>query len=134
MVHARVSEAYIHIALMYTSYHIFLVLLITYLINEDDEPTTPFKLATCMKPSISHLRVLLFPCVVRKANAHVETKALNMRHQAQKVFRDIFIEITLHKRGYPVYVTHRQKIISSYGVVFDKSFSSALAYTSQKYS
>ena len=64
MVHARVSEAYIHFALMYTTYHIFLVLPIKYIINEDGNPTTPHKLATGTKTSVSHLRVLFFPCVV----------------------------------------------------------------------
>ena len=33
MVHARVSEAYINFALMYTADHIFMVLPIKYLIN-----------------------------------------------------------------------------------------------------
>ena len=86
MVHARVSEAYIHFALMYTTYHIFMVLPIKDLINEDDNPTTPFKLATVTKPSVSNLRVLFCPCVVRKATAQVGKKALNMRHQAQRYF------------------------------------------------
>ena len=71
---------------MYTTDHIFLVLPIKDLINEDGDPTTPYKLATGTKPSVSHLRVLFCPCVVGKATAHVETKALNMRHQAQKGF------------------------------------------------
>ena len=84
MVHARVSEAYIHFALMYTTDHIFPVLPIKDFINEDGYPTTPHKLATVAKPSVSHLRVLFFPCVVRKATAHIKTKALNMRHQAKK--------------------------------------------------
>ena len=52
MVHSRVLEAYIH--------HIFLVLIIQDLINKDDEPTTPFKLVTGTKPSVSHLRMLFF--------------------------------------------------------------------------
>ena len=60
MVHTRVSEAYINFELMYTTYHIFPVLPIKYIINEDDDPTTPFKLATGTKPSVSHLRVLFF--------------------------------------------------------------------------
>ena len=64
--------------------HIFPVLPIKYLINEDSEPTTPFKLTTGTKPSVSHLRVTFYPCVVWKATAHVEKKALNMCHQAQK--------------------------------------------------
>ena len=86
MAHAGVSEAYIHFALMYTTDHIFPVLPIKDLINEDSDPTMPYKLATGTKPSISNLRMLFCPCVVRKATSHVGTKALNMRHQAQKGF------------------------------------------------
>ena len=52
MVHARVSEVYIHFALMYTTDHIFPVLPIKYLINEDGDTTTPHKLATGTKPSV----------------------------------------------------------------------------------
>ena len=86
MVHARVLEVYIHFALMYTTYHIFPVLPIKHMINKYGDPTASFKLATGMKPSVSHLRVLFCPCVVRKATAHVDKKVLNMRHQAQKGF------------------------------------------------
>ena len=91
MVHARVPEVYVHLALMYTTDHIFPVLPIKNIINKDGDPTTPHKLGTGTKPSVSHLRVLFCPCVVRKATAHVETKTLNMCHQAQKVFRIIFV-------------------------------------------
>ena len=62
MVHARVPEAYINFALMYTTDHILPVLTIKDLINKDGNPTTPFKLATGTKPSVSHLRVLFCPC------------------------------------------------------------------------
>ena len=57
-----------------------------------------------------------------------------MRHQAQKGFRGIFVGIPQHQKGYLVYVPSTRKIISSYDFVFDESFSSALAYTSQPYS
>ena len=93
MVHARVPEVYVHFVLMYTTDHIFLVLPIKDLINEDVNPTTPHKLATGSKPSVSHLRVSFCPCVVQKATAHVETKTLNMRHQVQKGFCGIFVGI-----------------------------------------
>ena len=79
MVHARIPEVYVHFALMYMTDHIFLVLPIKDLINEDGDPTTPHKLATVTKPSVSHLRMLSCPCVVRKATSHVEKKTLNMR-------------------------------------------------------
>ena len=75
MVHARFSEAYIHFALMYTTDHIFPVLPIKYLINEDGDPNTLYKLATGTKPLVSHLRVLFFLCVVWKATARIYKKA-----------------------------------------------------------
>ena len=122
MVHARVSEVYIHFALMYTSDHMFPVLPIKDMINEDGKPTKPFKLATGTKPSVLHLCVLFCPGVVQKYTAHVGTKALDMGHQAQKVFRGIFVLIPQNQKGCLVYVTSTSKIISSYDVVFDEIF------------
>ena len=98
MVHARVSEAYIHFSLMYMTYHIFQVLTIKDLIKEYGVPTTPYKLATSIKPSVSYLRVLFFPCIVWKGTAHVGTKALNMCHQAKKGFCGIFVGIPQHQK------------------------------------
>ena len=66
--------------------------------------------------------------------AHVETKALNMCHQAQKGFCGIFVVIPEHQKGYLLYVSSSRKILSSYDVVFDKQLSSALVYTSRTYS
>ena len=94
----------------------------------------PFKLATFMKPSVSYLHVLFCSNVVWKATAHINKKALHMRHQTQKGFRSIFIGIPQHQKGYLVYVPSTRKILSSYDVVFDESFSNALAYTPQPYS
>ena len=71
MVHVKVLKDSIHLSFMYTSDHIFLVIPIKDLINRDGDPTTPFKLATGTKPSASHLRVLFFPCIVRKTTAHL---------------------------------------------------------------
>ena len=113
---------------MYTTYHIIPVLPIKVMINEDGNLTTPFKLATGTKPSVSHLRVIFFPCVVQKATAHIDKKALNMSHQAQKGFHGIFVKIPQHQKGCLVDILSARKIISSYDVVFDETFSSALAY------
>ena len=134
MVHARVLEVYIHFALMYRTDHIFPVIQIKYLINEYDHATTPFKIEAGTKPAVSHLRVLFCPCVVRKATAHVDKKTINMRYQVQKGFRGILVVIPQHQKGYILYVPSTRKIISSYDVIFDERFSSALAYTSQPYS
>ena len=121
---------YLHFALIYTTYYIFPVLPIKDLISKYSETTKPFKLATGTKNSVSHLRVLFCPHVVWKATAHVKKKALNMRHQAQKCFCGIFVEIPQNQKGYVVYVPSTKKIISSYDVVFDEMFSSMLVYTS----
>ena len=119
MVHAIVLEVYIHFALMYTTNHIFTVLPIKDLINEDGDLTMPFKLATGTKPSASHLSVLFCPCVVRKATSHVNKKALNMRHQAQKGFSGILVGIPHHQKRYLLYVLGTRKMISTHDVVFD---------------
>ena len=73
MVHAIVSEAYIHFALMYTADHIFTNLLIKDLKNKYGDPKTTYKLATGTKSSVSHLCVLFCPCVAQKATVHVGT-------------------------------------------------------------
>ena len=49
-----------------------------------------------------------------------------------KVF--LHVEIPRHQKEFFVYVPSTRKIIYSYDVVFDESFSIALAYTSQPYS
>ena len=56
-----------------------------------------------------------------------------MRHQAQKGFRGIFVGIPQHQKVYLVYVPSTRKVISSYDVKFDESFSSALSYSSRPY-
>ena len=107
---------------MYTTDNIFLVIPIKYLINEDGDPTTPHKLATVTKSSVSNLRVLFCPCVVRKSTAHVDKNTLNMRHQAQKGFCGISVVLPEHQKGCIVYVPSTRKVISSYNFVFDQSF------------
>ena len=101
------------------------------MINEYGDPTKPFKLTTGMNSSVSNLLVLFCSCVVQKDTAHVDKKALNMRHQVQKGFRGISVGIPQHQKGYLVYVPSSRKIIYSFYVVFDERFSSALAYTSE---
>ena len=84
MVHTRVSNEYIYFSRIYKTDHIFTVIPIKHLVNKDGEPTTPQKLATGTKPSVSNLLVLFFLCDVQKATADVDTKALKIHHQLQK--------------------------------------------------
>ena len=57
-----------------------------------------------------------------------------MRHQSKNVFWGISVGFPQHQKGYLIYITSTQKIFSSHVVVFDKIFSSKLAYTSCQYS
>ena len=134
MVRERFSETNIHFAFMYMTYHLFTVILIKHLVNKDGEPTTPQKLATGKKPSVSNIRVLFCPCVLRKSTAYVDTKSLNMRHQLQKGFWGIFVEIAKHQKGHLIYVPSTWKIFSSHDVIFDEKVSSVFAYSSHPYS
>ena len=119
---------------MHTTDNIFPVLPIKHLVKQDGEQTTPHKMETYTKPSVSKPRVLFCPCVVIKSTAHVETKALNIRHQSIKGFGGIFVGIPQHQKDYIIYVDSTQKIVSSHDIVFDKTFSSELSYISCPYS
>ena len=60
MVHAQVLDEYIPFESMYMTDHIFSVLPIKHLVNQDGEPTTPPKLETGTKTELSNLRILFF--------------------------------------------------------------------------
>ena len=62
MVHARVSEAYIHFALMYTTDHIFPILPIKDLINRYGDPKTPHTCNRYETYSMTFTRVFLYMC------------------------------------------------------------------------
>ena len=66
-----------------------------------------------MKPSVSNLRVLFCPCVVRKLTAHIDVKALNMRHQSQKSFWGIFVVIPQQQKGNSSkYLVHKNSLFA----------------------
>ena len=86
-----VLKAYIHFALMYTTDHIFQVLQIKDLINKDSNLTTPFKLATGIKYSVSYLRVLFCPGVVQKATAPLEKRGVQYALPSAKRFSQLLV-------------------------------------------
>ena len=92
---------------MYTTHHIFPVLPIKKLINQDGEPTTPRKLSTDTNTSVSNIRVLYCTCILLKTTANVGGKALNIRHQSQEQFWGIFVGIT--KKSVPHILTYYTK-------------------------
>ena len=58
MVHEQVSDKYIHLKLMYMTDNILPVIPIEHSVNQDREPTTPHKLETGTKTSVSNLCVI----------------------------------------------------------------------------
>ena len=107
---------------MYTNYHIFPVLPIKHLVNQDSEPTTPHKLATGTKPSVSNPCVLFFACVVLKETSHADTKTINIRHQSQNCFCGIFLGIPQHQKGYLIHVPSTPKIVFCMALYLKKHF------------
>ena len=57
MVHTQVYDKYIDFALMHTTDHIFHILSIKKLVNQDGEANMPHKLASGKKPSVSNLHI-----------------------------------------------------------------------------
>ena len=82
----RFLYKYAYSELIYTTHHIFPVITIIYLVNQDGELNTPHKMTTGTEPSVSNIRVLFCACFVLKATAHTDAKALHMRHKPQKCF------------------------------------------------
>ena len=99
MVHSRVSDEYIHFSFMYTTDHIYPVISIKHLLNQGGEPTTPQKMATSTKSSLSNIHILFCPCVVQKLTAHVYKNILNIRHQLQNGFGVSLLEFYNIKSG-----------------------------------
>ena len=99
MLHAGVPEIYVHFALMYTTDHIFLVLPIKDLINKDGNPTTPYKMATGTKPSVSHLCVfILSVCFTESYGARCDKDVKHASPIAKKVSRHLRGNTTASKR------------------------------------
>ena len=103
---------------MYMTDNVFHVLPIKPLVNQDGETTTPHKMATGTKLSVSKLSLLLCLCVVTNSTAHVYKRLLNMRHQSQNIFCGVFIGIPQHHKGYLIYVPSTRKTFCSHAVVF----------------
>ena len=55
------------------------------------------------------------------------------QYMTQNGFHGIFVDFPQHQKVYLVYVLSTRKLISSYDIVFEERFSSALSYTSRPY-
>ena len=85
------------------------------------------------KPPVRHLRTLFCPVIVKKHTAMKDKKMVNMRHQAQKGYRGIFVGMPENQEGYLCYVLSICNMVTSYDMLFDKTFLSALAYSEKPY-
>ena len=57
----------------------------------------------------------------KKATAHIDRKASNVRHQSQKSVRDIFVRIPQHQKGYLIYISSSQNIFRHMTVYLTKT-------------
>ena len=123
---------YIHFALTYKTDHIFPVLRIKHLVDKDSKTTIYYFKLVQVQIIQYHIYACYFAHLLYGKLLQLLTKkVLNLIHQAQKDFRRIFVVITQQQKVYIVHAPSTRKIISSYDVAFDESFSSAMAYMSQ---
>jgi hypothetical protein len=121
LVHARLPDTFMYHALVYAC-HIFNVLPIRGLQNDDDIPATPYQLFFDKRPMISNYRVFGCPTVVKRSGK-----------QTERGTRGIIIGFHSNHKGYLIYSPGSRQIMISGDVHFDESFFSAVATTWQQH-
>ena len=107
MVHARVLDN-THFVVIFTSHHICTVLPIKHLINQEGEPITLHKLANGTKYSVSNIRVLVCPCVVKKRLHTLTERRQTCVINHKRVFAIYLLEFHNTKKGTSsTYLVHK---------------------------
>ena len=114
--------------------HIFTVLKIKHMVNQDGELTIPQNWQIVLNLHYKKHMFVFCPCLVQKATAYNDTNPLNVCCHSQKGFCGIFVGILQNQKGYLVYVPSTQKLFSSHDIVFDETFLSEFTYMSRPYS
>lgn len=97
--------------------------------TSEDIPSTPYQLFFGKCPLISRFRVFGCPAVVRHWVVHNKTNG----KQTERGIRGIFIGFHMNQKGYLIYSPGSHQVIISDDLIFDESFSSAIATTWQQH-
>ncbi len=128
LVHARLPDTFMFSALVYVT-HIFNILPVRGLLDSQDIPSTPYQLFFGHKPTISDFRVFGCPTVVRRWVTAGQTNG----KQTERGICRIFIDFATNQKGYMIFAPASQKIMISDDVIFDESFTAAIATTWQQH-
>ncbi len=128
LVHAQLPDTFTYHALTYAC-HIFNVLPVRGLMNEEEIPSTPYQLFFGKCPFISRFRVFGCSTIVRHWVLHNKTNG----KQTERGARGIFLGLHMNQKGYLVYSPGSRQVIILDDVTFDESFSSAIATTWQQH-
>lgn len=128
LVHAHLPDTFMYHALTYAC-HIFNVLPVRGLLNEEDTPATPHQLFFGKCPMVSKYRVFGCPTIDHRWVTHNKSNGKQTEHGT----RGIFIGFHANQRSYAIYSPGSRQIIISDYVIFDENFTSAIATTWQQH-
>jgi hypothetical protein len=128
LVHARLPDIFMYHALVYAC-HIFNVLPVRGLLNEEEIPATPHQLFYNTQPMISQYRVFGCPTIARRWVTLNKSNGKQTEHGTH----GIFIGFSSHQKGYVIFSPGSRQIVISDDVIFDEGFCSAIATTWQQH-
>jgi hypothetical protein len=128
LVHARLPDTFWFQALCYAA-HIFNILPVHGLKNQEEYPSTPHELFFGTKPCILSYRVFGCPSVLCRWTAEERSNG----KQTERGMRGIFIGFDTNHKGFLFYMPGSRNIMVSADATFDETFHSAIATTWQQH-
>lgn len=122
LIHVRLPDTFWYHAIIYAT-HIFNVLPIQGVKDNQDHPATPYELFFHQKPVVARFYVFGCPTVVQKW----VTKQSTQGKQTECGVWGIFIRFDANNKGFMIYCPGSRSIITSEDVTFNELFTSAIA-------
>ncbi len=120
--HVWLPDTFMYHALVYET-HIFNILPVRGLLDEQKVPSTPYQLFFGKKLSISNFVVFGCPTIVHHWVATGKTNG----KQTERGMHGIYFGFVTNQKDSMVFTTALQKVLISDNVIFDESFSTAIA-------
>ena len=124
ILHARLNRKFFYYAVLYAQF-IHDVIPVKDLKDDTGSPTTPYFLATKLKPHVRHFRVFGCPAVFKKYDFSTQGKRSADKYSQQGIC-GIFVGFPTDSAGWLFYVPDANCTYISMDAVFDEDFTSPL--------
>ena len=131
ILHARLNRKFFYYAVLYAQF-IHDVIPVKDLKDDTGSPTTPYFLATKLKPHVRHFRVFGCPAVFKKYDFSNQGKRSADKYSQQGI-RGIFVGFPTDSAGWLFYVPDANCTYISMDAVFDEDFTSPLHLSTLPY-